>query len=135
MILSKTFELNLIHLWLNGYTEWMNLARSLIFWKICPRSYKLSSTLQSHHPLSKPIYHRVVSLLSMAIFVSKIRDKVLAGIVEANISRTLEKIRDISGFRDLTSIVWDTSDTISLDSRKKSFFFRKGLQVKASQKI
>ena len=44
-------------------------------------------------------------------------------------------IRDTFGFRDLTSIVWNKSDTISLDSRKKSFFFGKGLQVKGSQKI
>ena len=34
-------------------------------------------------------------------------------------------------FRDLTSIVWDNSDTIPLDSRKKSFFFgkRSNLQI------
>ena len=54
----------------------------------------------------------------------KFETRFLAGIGEANISRTLEQIRDTSGFRDLTSIVWNKSDTISLDSRKKSFFIR-----------
>ena len=38
---------------------------------------------------------------------------------EANISRTLEQIRETSGFRDLTSIIWDYSDTIPLDARKR----------------
>ena len=55
----------------------------------------------------------------------KFETRFLAGIGEANISRTLGQIREASGFRDLTSIVWDNSDTISLDSRKKSFFFGK----------
>ena len=49
----------------------------------------------------------------------------LAGIGEANLSRTLEQIRETTVFQDLTSIVWDNSDTIPLDSRKKSFFFGK----------
>ena len=37
----------------------------------------------------------------------------------------MEQIRETSGFRDLTSIVWDYSDTSPLDARKKSFFFGK----------
>ena len=71
-----------------------------------------------------PIYPPGVSLLSMATFVSKkFETRYLAGIGEANVSRTLGQIREVSGFRDLTTIVWDNSDTISLDARKKSFFF------------
>ena len=61
----------------------------------------------------------------------KFETRFLAGIGEANVSRTLDQIREISVFRDLTSIVWDYSDTIPLDSRKRSFFFgkRTNLQV------
>ena len=59
------------------------------------------------------------------ICFKKFETRYLAGIGEANVSRTLGQIREVSGFRDLTTIVWDNSDTISLDARKKSFFFGK----------
>ena len=44
---------------------------------------------------------------------------------DANLSRTLEQIRETSEFQDLCSIVWDKSDTIPLDTRNKNFFFGK----------
>ena len=73
----------------------------------------------------------VVIMINADICFKKFETRFLAGIGEANVSRTLEQIRETSVFRDLTSIVWDNSDTISLDSRKKSFFFgkRANLQV------
>ena len=40
---------------------------------------------------------------------------------DANISRTLGQIREHSVFRDLCTIVWDNSDTSTLDARKKKF--------------
>ena len=55
----------------------------------------------------------------------KFETRFLAGIGEANISRTLEQIRETSGFRDWTTIVWDNSDTLSLDARKKRVLFWK----------
>ena len=64
-------------------------------------------------------------VINANICFKKFETRFLAGIGEANISRTLEQIRETSVFRDLTSIVWDNSDTIPLDSRKKSFFFGK----------
>ena len=64
-------------------------------------------------------------VINANICFKKIETRFLAGIGEVNISRTLEQILETSVFRDLTSIVWDNSDTIPLDSRKKSFFFGK----------
>ena len=64
-------------------------------------------------------------VINANICFKKFETRFLAGIGEANIFRTLEQIRETSVFRDLTSIVWDNSDTIPLDSRKKSFFFGK----------
>ena len=61
-------------------------------------------------------------VINAAICFKKFETRFLASIGEANLPRTLEQIRETSVFRDLTSIVWDTSDTIPLDSRKKSFF-------------
>ena len=50
---------------------------------------------------------------------------------DANLSRTLEQIRVTTQFRDLCSIVWDNSDSIPLETRKKNFFFgkRSNLQI------
>ena len=64
-------------------------------------------------------------VINANICFKKFETRFLAGIGEANIYRTLEQIRETSGFRDLTSIVWDYSDTSPLDARKKSFFFGK----------
>ena len=61
----------------------------------------------------------------MAICFKIFETRFLAGLGEANLSRTLEQIRGTSMFRDLCSIVWDNSDTIPLDTRKKNFFFGK----------
>ena len=41
----------------------------------------------------------------------------LAGLGDANLSRTLEQIRMTTQFRDLCSIVWDNSDSIPLETR------------------
>ena len=49
----------------------------------------------------------------------------LNGVGEANVSRTLGQIRENSVFRDLCTIVWDNSDTNSIDTKKKNFFFGK----------
>ena len=70
-------------------------------------------------------------VINADICFKKFETRFLAGIGEANVSRTLDQIRETNVFRDLTSIVWDNSDTIPLDSRKKSFFFgkRTNLQI------
>ena len=64
-------------------------------------------------------------VLNGNICFRKFETRFLAGIGEANISRTLEQIRETSGFRDWPTIVWDNSDTLSLEARKKRFFFGK----------
>ena len=55
----------------------------------------------------------------------------LAGIGDANVSRTLGQIRELTSFRDLCSIVWDNSDTLSAETKKRNFFFgrRQNLQT------
>ena len=64
-------------------------------------------------------------VINADICFKKFETRFLAGIGEANVSRTLDQIRETTVFRDLTSIVWDNSDTIPLDARIKSFFFGK----------
>ena len=49
----------------------------------------------------------------------------LNGIGDANTSRTLGQIRQLSCFRDLCTIVWDNSNATQFDTRKKNFFFGK----------
>ena len=61
-------------------------------------------------------------VINADICFKKFETRFLAGIGEANVSRTLDQIRETNVFRDLTSIVWDNSGTIPLDSRTKSFF-------------
>ena len=70
-------------------------------------------------------------VINADICFKKFETRFLAGIGEANVSRTLDQIRETTVFRDLTSIVWDYSDTVPLDSRKRSFFFgkRTNLQI------
>ena len=55
----------------------------------------------------------------------------LAGIGDANVSRTLGQIRELTSFRDLCAIVWDNSDTMSVETKKRNFFFgrRQNLQT------
>ena len=55
----------------------------------------------------------------------------LAGIGDANVSRTLGQIRELTCFRDLCAIVWDNSDTLSVETKKRNFFFgrRQNLQT------
>ena len=55
----------------------------------------------------------------------------LVGIGDANVSRTLGQIQELTSFRDLCAIVWDNSDTMSVETKKRNFFFgrRQNLQT------
>ena len=55
-------------------------------------------------------------VINADICFKKFETRFLVGIGEANVSRTLDQIRETTVFRDLTSIVWDYSDTVPLDS-------------------
>ena len=59
-------------------------------------------------------------VINAAICFKKFEARFLAGIGEANLSRTLEQIRETSVFPDLTS-VWDNSEPIPLVSKKRVF--------------
>ena len=55
----------------------------------------------------------------------------LNGVGDANISRTLGQIRELSIFKDLCTIFWDCSDITSFDNKKRNFFFgrQQNLQI------
>ena len=55
----------------------------------------------------------------------KFEIRFLNGVGDANVSRTLGQIRENSVFRDLCTIVWDTSDAMPFDTKKRNFFFGK----------
>ena len=59
------------------------------------------------------------------ICFKKFETRYLAGIGEANISRTLGQIREVCGFRDLTTIVWDNSDVFTRCQKKEFLFWKK----------
>ena len=81
-----------------------------------------------------PAYANVPSgsfvIITSAICFKPFETRFLAGLGEANLSRTLEQIRETSVFRNLTSIVWDNSDTIPLDIKKKEFFLGNRINLK-----
>ena len=58
-------------------------------------------------------------VINADVCFKKFETRFLAGVGEAILSRTLEQIRETIVFWDLTSIVWDNSDTIPLDSKKR----------------
>ena len=74
-------------------------------------------------------------VINADICFKKFETRFLAGIGEANVSRTLDQIRETTVFRDLTSIVWDNSDTIPLDSRKRVSFLENVLIYKSCGNI
>ena len=47
----------------------------------------------------------------------------LNGIGDTNIFRTLGQMRELPDFRDLCTIVWDNSDAMPFDTKKRNFFF------------
>ena len=58
-----------------------------------------------------------ITISSVTCF-KRFETRFLNGIGDANISRTLDQIRELPGFRDLCSIVWDNSDTMPFDTKK-----------------
>ena len=88
--------------------------------------------IQSIYP--PPAYATIPSgsfvVITSAICFKPFETRFLAGLGEANLSRTLEQIRETSVFRNLTSIASDNSDTIPLDIRKKEFFLGKSNNLK-----
>ena len=57
------------------------------------------------------------TIINLAVCFKLFATRFRAGVVEANLSRTLEQIRMTTQFRDLCSIVWDNSDSIPLETR------------------
>ena len=92
---------------------------------LTPMSQALIQTAITLPPAYASLPTGSLIVINGNICFKKFETRYLAGIGEANVSRTLDQIREVSGFRDLASNVWDNSDTISLDARKKSFFFGK----------
>ena len=80
---------------------------------------------QLNRQLPTLTYLWAVSLLLVLLLVSKDLRQGFEWHWWAKISRTLGQIRDLPCFRDLCTIVWDNSDTNSIDTRKKNFFFDK----------
>ena len=89
----------------------------------------LSEALISY-PIQPPIAYMDLPpgsfiTISSELCFKKFDIRFLNVVGDANISRTLGQIRENSVFRDLCTIVWDNSDTSTLDARKKNFFFGK----------
>ena len=69
--------------------------------------------------------------ISSDICFKRFDTRFLAGIGDANVARILGQIRELTGFKDLCAIVWDNSDTLSMETKKRNFFFgrRQNLQM------
>ena len=88
------------------------------------------------NPAQPPIAYADLPLgsfitISSIICFKRFDTRFLNGIGEANVSRTLGQIRELTGFRDLCTIVWENSDTMSFETKKRNFFFgrRQNLQI------
>ena len=55
--------------------------------------------------------------INSVICFKRFETRYLSGVGDANISRTLGQIRELSCFRDLCTIVWDNSDTTTFDTK------------------
>ena len=56
-----------------------------------------------------------ITIYSVTCF-KRFETRYLNGVGDANISRTLGQIRELSCFRDLCTIIWDNSDAIPFDT-------------------
>ena len=82
---------------------------------LTPMSQALIQTAITPPPAYASLPTGSLIVINGNICFKKFETRYLAGIGEANVSRTLDQIREVSGFRDLASNVWDNSDTISID--------------------
>ena len=93
-------------------TEWNHPTQIDFLDDLSPLSQPLVQTAINPPTAYASLPASSFSIMNSAICFKIFETRFLAGMGEANLSRTLEQIRGTSMFPDLCSIAWDNSDTI-----------------------